>query len=135
MTKFIPPFDLFQQKYPHQLKKLPTTAKWLALLADEDNHPAVIDFIERLACESFSLAEAMRQLNSLPESKDGYRCFIGSPSFSEVVAKEVNDDVRRFESTYRRALVAKLEKLCVADPVDVAMQVAYQAGFDDGAEY
>jgi hypothetical protein len=135
MTKFIPPFELFQQKYPNKMKKLPNTASWLALLADADNHPAVIDFIERLACESHSLAEALRRLNSLPKSTDGYTCFIGSPSFSEAVARNVSIDVRNFETTYRRALVAKLEKLGVADPVDVAMQVAYQAGLDDGSDY
>lgn len=135
MTKFIPPLELFQQKYPHPLKKLPTTTRWLTLLADADNHPAVIDFIERLACESHSLAEAMRQLNSLPQSKDGYTCFIGSPSFSSAVAKDVRDITSAFEVSYRRALVAELENMGVENPVDVAMQVAYRAGFDDGAGY
>jgi hypothetical protein len=129
---FIEPLELFTQKYPHPLKKLPSSIGWLTLLADPVSHPGVIDFIERLAAENHSMAEAMRMLNSLPKSVDGYNCFIGSPSFSATVSERVRSNVQHFESSYRHAMVEKLTELGIENPVDVAMQVAYKAGFNDG---
>lgn len=76
---FIEPLELFRRNYPNPLKKVPSTIGWLTLLSDPVTHPGVIDFIERLAAENHSMAEAIRALGSSPVNVDGYTCYIGAP--------------------------------------------------------
>lgn len=129
---FIEPLELFRRNYPNPLKKVPSTIGWLTLLSDPVSHPGVIDFIERLAAENHSMAEAIRALGSSPVNVDGYTCYIGAPAFNATVSERVRTNVQCFESSYRHALVEKLTELGIENPVDVAMQVAYKAGFNDG---